>query len=154
MTQGLIELHRVQKCINFGARIVKNKRKLDHISKDVADLKWPNINQLVKICDANVTYKSLYCDPAPQRIRSCFVLRADVSSRATRATTNNKLELPRARGELRRQSFPCRTVSCWNSLPAWVTESVSVQTFRKNVKKFHGLSREDDEGSDRRHQSN
>ena len=42
------ELHRIQKVINFGARVISGKKKFDHISDVLKDLGWLSSSQLAE----------------------------------------------------------------------------------------------------------
>ena len=46
-THGSTQLQRIQRIINFGARVVSGRKKRDHISDVVRDLQWLNAKQLV-----------------------------------------------------------------------------------------------------------
>ena len=41
-------LHRIQKLINFAARIVTGAKKIDHITPILENLNWPKIEDIVK----------------------------------------------------------------------------------------------------------
>ena len=47
-TYGLAQTRRIQKLLNFCARVVCGRRKYDHISTDYRQLGWLNAEQLVK----------------------------------------------------------------------------------------------------------
>ena len=54
----------------------------------------------------------------------------------TRSVTYENLVMPLANTELRRSSFPHRTVNIWNSLPFNVRVSGSVDEFKKSYDNY------------------
>ena len=87
-------LHRVQKVVNFGARIVSGVRKYDHISPTLAALGWCGVRELVAHRDSIGVYRALKNPSAPVAVRSLFIPRTAVSQRTTRSTEAGALELP------------------------------------------------------------
>ena len=47
-TCGRTQLHRVQKLLNFCARVISGRRKYEHISGVLKELKWLSAEQMVK----------------------------------------------------------------------------------------------------------
>ena len=86
-------LHRVQKVVNFGARVVSGVRKYDHISPTLASLGWSGIRELVTRRDIIGVYRALRDPRAPLAVRSLFTPHAAVSQRTTRSTETGALEL-------------------------------------------------------------
>ena len=106
---------RIQKAINFGARIVSGLRRRDHVTAALRELGWPTVDELIAERDlANVT-RIIDSSITPELLRQQFALRADVSSRSTRAVSDGRLQLPRVRTEFARRSFLYRAASAWNS---------------------------------------
>ena len=58
------------------------------------------------------------------------------STRQTRSRTDKKLEKPRFRLDIRKNSFNVRTIDNWNKLPVEIRESKSLGTFKTNVKTY------------------
>jgi hypothetical protein len=109
-------LHRIQKLINFAARIVAGAQKFDHVTPILENLDWPKIGDIVKHRDHIKVSKALNEPRAPEAIRSLFVSLSTVSQRVTRATTIGELQPPPYRLSLARRSFSYRAVQSWNSL--------------------------------------
>ena len=105
-TQG----NRVQKAINFGARIVSGVKRREHITPVLEALCWLGFDEMVQERDALV--KRLLSSDPPPALASSLSKRSEISNRTTRSTV--MLELPRVRTEHARRSFPFRTVSAWN----------------------------------------
>ena len=98
-------LHRVQKVVNFGARIVSGVRKYDHILPTLAALGWCGVRELVARRDSISVYRALENPSAPVAVRSLFILRTAVSQRTTRSTEAGALELPAFRLSCRAARF-------------------------------------------------
>ena len=116
-------LQRVQKLINFGARVVSGARARDRVSPILVALGWRGVGDLVRRRDCVRVFGALRDMRAPEAIRSLFVARAAVSRRTTRATLAGMLELPHFRLSMSRRAFSYRAASSWNRLPSAVTGS-------------------------------
>ena len=126
-------LHKIQKLINFAARIVTGFRKHHHITPALNSLKWPRIEALVARRDLLKVFKALRCDDSPVAIRSLFTQRSDTSSRETRATERGDLQLPRCQLSATQRAFPCRAARAWNDLSPAVRELATVRSFRRTI---------------------
>ena len=60
------------------------------------------------------TVERLLADTAPQALAVCVTRRAQATSRQTRGTDADLLELLRIKTEAARRSFPYRAVKTWN----------------------------------------
>ena len=127
------QLKRIQKCVNFGARIVADLAYRDRVSATLKDLCWHRVETLITERDLHLVYKLIHDVNAPVSIRELLTDRSDVSCRTTRATHNRELELTRVRTEFARRSFMCRAVRAWNQLPASVRDSPDFRTFKASV---------------------
>ena len=70
------QLFRIQKVINFGARIVLGVRRRDRIGPALASLGWARIEQLVREKDLLKIYKALHYQLYPLSIRRMFTPRS------------------------------------------------------------------------------
>ena len=71
------QLHKLQKVINFAARIVTGSKKYDHITPVLSSLGWPRIENLVEYMDLVKVvklFKTLRGEDVPQEI-SAFLFR-------------------------------------------------------------------------------
>ena len=125
---------RVQKAINFAARVITGKRKRDHISPAMRALKWPTFQEMVLERDLINVHRALHDSRTPAALRSLFVLRNQVSVRNTRAH-DRCLQLPRCRLEATRRSFVCRAVSGWNALPPSALECPTRSAFKAQLRR-------------------
>ena len=120
-------LDRLQKVINFAARLVSGLRRYDHITPTLVALGWPSVGEVVARRDAVHVYRALHVAAAPESLRGMVRPRSAVSARLTRATAAGAaaLELPRYRLTAARRLFPYRAAAAWNELPRDVTVSAS-----------------------------
>lgn len=115
---GAYECHllRVQKIINFGARVVTGARIFDHISATVEALGWHSVHDLVNQRDIRGVTRALNDSQAPSAIKSLFTTRSAVSQRTTRATLDGMLQTPAFRLSTSRRAFSYRAATAWNKL--------------------------------------
>ena len=105
---------RIQKVLNFGARVVSGLSRRDHVTPVLNELGWKCVDDLIRDSDVAVVSRLLTSDSAPQILRSKLVLSSDESARTTRATERGQLRLPRVRTEFGRRGFLFRACQHWN----------------------------------------
>jgi len=125
---------RIQKVINFAARVVTGARRRDRISPALRALGWDRFEGLVEVRDLIKVYKALHHELGPPAVRGMFVARSAVSSRVTRSTEAGHLELPRYDLTVARRTFRYRATVAWNRLPLSVAESRSLTIFKHAIK--------------------
>ena len=91
------QLKRVQKMINFAARIVTGANRREHISPYLKSLKWPKIEEIIEERDSLKVHRALTNPDAPATLRNMFIQRSDIATRETRLTNSNRLHLPKVR---------------------------------------------------------
>ena len=111
---NITQKHRIQKVINFGARIVKGLRRREHVTPALEALGWPKVSDLLKKRDVSMIERLLTDDSCSALSRS-VARRSAISSRSTRGTDLDMLELPRVRTEQAKHSFRFRGVVSWNN---------------------------------------
>ena len=124
------QLNRVQKVINFAARIVTGVRRRDHITPALNSLHWSRIGELVEERDCLKVFRALNYMDAPAAVRSMFTRRSDVATRETRLTCTERLHLPRVRLASTQKCFAYRAASEWNNLSCEAANAPNVKTFR------------------------
>ena len=112
-------VQRIQKCINFCARVLSGKRKYDHISDTLRSLGWLSAGQLHQYYTLTAL-RRLSDMSEPEELAALFVRNSEVHTRTTRA--RNQLHLPRIRNEYGRRRFAYRAASLMNSLPSHVCD--------------------------------
>ena len=117
--------HRVQKALNFGARIVRNVGYRDQVTSVLRELGWLRVEDMVIERDTMLMRDLLTADRAPEILREHVTRRTDVSNRMTRASNEGLLQVPRVRTEFSRRSFLCRASKTWNVLPTDVRSSAT-----------------------------
>ena len=106
---------RVQRAINFGARIVTGLGRREHVTPVLQDLGWGRVDDILMEHDLSIVRRLLTDSDAAEILCSQLVYRSTQSSRSTRATDSGQLQLPRVRTEFARRSFLCRAAKVWNS---------------------------------------
>ena len=122
------QLHRVQKVLNFCARVVSGRRRRDHVSDVLEGLGWMNANQLV-------TYHAVCAVQSTLSTRQPDVLRKTIGSPANRRHDHgtrgaDRRTLPHIRTESGRRRLCYRGVAACNEMGL----DLSGANFRRNLK--------------------
>ena len=128
--------YRVQKVINHCARIVTGTRKTEHVSPVLSQLEWFKLDELLVERDMAAMHRILYAANAPVSLRARVLYRSTVSTRTTRGSDDQLLELPKVRTELGRQNFAFRAVRTWNRAPVDVRKSATLKTCTQRVRRL------------------
>ena len=126
--------HRVQKVLNHAARIVTCSRRRDHVSPILKELKWKNVDSLIRERDILTVYKLLHLCNTPENLKCLLVRRREISLHHTRAVDRDQLQLPRVHSERARRFFSFRAISGWNSAPEAVKSAGSVHACRRQLR--------------------
>ena len=124
-------LPKLQHVQNFAARIISGKRKFDHITPVLQDLRWLSVRQQLYLRDAVFTLKFM-TGCAPDYLRSNLVTRGQASGRVTR--NSQQLNIPLFRTATSQRSFQYRAVSLWNSLDKDLKLSKNHEIFKRKLK--------------------
>ena len=109
-------LNRLQKVVNYAAKVLFGRRKYDHVSDLLGRLGWLS-------AEGMATYHTLYLIHKVRRYGEPEQLAAGLSTvaeaRATERTTrrDQTLYVPRSRTEMGRRRFVCRGPARYNALP-------------------------------------
>lgn len=125
--------HRIQKTLNFGARIIKGVKRTQHITPTLQTLGWLKVDELLTERDLITLFHLQKSQFASESLRELVVPRSAVSVKTTRGAENLMLQLPRVRTELARRSFVSRAIGSWNRLPPEVRAATSGKLFRAGV---------------------
>ena len=128
------QLARIQKIINFSARVVTGARCRERIGPALETLGWSRVEQLVRERDVLKVYKALKNQRYPSTIRNMFTPRNAVSCRATRSSVTGALELPRCKLSASQRGFRYRAAAEWNKLSPVVTEKRTLSSFRTSFR--------------------
>lgn len=128
------ELKRLQKVINFAARVVTGARRRDHITPVLNSLHWPRIGELVEERDCLKVYRALHDAHTPIAVQDMFNRRCDVATRDTRLTRTEQVHLPKVRLTATQRHFMYRAGSAWNRLPSKMLNATSLNTFKQAIR--------------------
>ena len=123
---------RLQRVVNFGARVISGRRKRDHISDITKKLKWLPISKLYSF-HTLCLLKRLLQNGEPRSLARGLARRRDV--RPTQTRQNDKLDLPKIRTEYGRRRFYYRTADAFNRLPAQIIES-RIGAFKRRLERY------------------
>ena len=127
---------RIQKIINFSARVIFGRRKFDHISDVRERLGWLSAPDLVRYHTLTLAHKIMRRGE-PDGLSGMFVLNGEVRDRRTRQ--DGLLFVPRSRTAFGQRRFAVRAPSQYNSLDPTVTDR-SVPAFGPALRR-HMLER-------------
>ena len=117
---------RLQKILNFAARIVSGLRRFDHVSATITELQWPSIEEMIADADVTLVSRLMTREEAPAALKALIVHRSQVTSRSSRSSSAPLLQLPRVKTELARRSFHYRALKQWNHQDASTRRSYDV----------------------------
>ena len=113
-SSGNVQIHRVQKIVNFAARVVTGRRRYDHVSDAIVQLGWMTADQLVHYHTLTAVNRTLMTG-LPAYMRETIGPRANaVHSHGTRNA--NRWTLPQIRCEAGRRRLCYRGVSMLNEI--------------------------------------
>ena len=121
---------RLQQVQNFAARIICKKRKYEHVSPILKQLKLLPVSETLELRDLIFMHKILN-GVAPHYLSSLIRKRSEVSLRTTRSSY--QVHVPFARTSSYQNSFFIRASKAWNSLPKEQTEIKSVKVFKNSI---------------------
>ena len=114
-------MHRVQKVLNFCARLISGRRKYDHISDVLSQLGWLSAQNLCTYRCICLLRQALDTGE-PATIAQSITTTGQVHDRNTRANEKQLSRLPSIRTETSRRQFSYRAATSYNSLPLPVRE--------------------------------
>ena len=135
------QIQRVQKLINFAARVISGRRKFDHISDVIRRLGWLRAEQLCKY-HCLTTLKKILMTGQPNVISSALTSRHSVHGRNTRQY--DQLQTPMIRTEAGRKRFLYLTVTNYNGLPSSVRDAPTIGAFKVRLKR-HLLEQQEEQ---------
>ena len=128
---GSTQMARLQKLLNFGARVISGRRKYDHISDVLRDLKWLTAEHLHQYHSLTLL-KQMLSAGQPETLCSSLVTRGDIHHRATRQA--DRLDRPAVRTDAGRRRFLFSAVTAYNALPQNLRD-MGPRRFRWNLRK-------------------
>ena len=104
-------LDKIQKVLNFGARVIFGRRKFDHVSDLRERLGWLSAEQMTDFSLATLTHKVLAYDE-PESLSSMLQTNCSRRERVTRQ--DQMLFVPRSRTETGKRRYESRAPSLYN----------------------------------------
>ena len=120
---------KLQRVVNFGARVVAGRRKRDHVSDVLKDLQWLSVPQLQSY-HALCLLKRLLTNSEPRSLAQKLVRRRDV--RRTQTRQDDQLDIPAIKTEWGRRRFFYRTVDAFNRLPSRIAAG-RIRAFKRRL---------------------
>ena len=108
-------LSRIQKVINYAAKVIFGRKKYDHVSDLMRRLGWLSSTDLTEYHTLSLVHK-VRSYGEPEGLAASLTTVADTRDRTTRQ--NHLLHVPRSRSEMGKRRFCCRGPARYNSLPA------------------------------------
>ena len=125
------QIAKLQKVINFAARVVSGRRKYDHISDCTASLGWLPAQKLVTYSDLCLLHE-IDMTGQPSSLSQYLQVNRDRTARDTR--TANHLSLPRVRNNHGKRAFIYRSVTMYNKhVIAKGADGLSLRKFKKTL---------------------
>ena len=128
-------ISKLQKVQNFACRIITGKRKFDHITPVLRELRWLSVTSFLKYTLGVLAFKCVKALARPSYLCHRFKTRACVHDRNTRYK-NNLLNIPAYKSASGQRTFLYRAMSFWNSLPREIRECDNLPIFKRHLKEF------------------
>ena len=125
-------MSRLQRLINFGARVVSGRRKYDHISDVLKQLRWLSAVNMWRFQSVTLLKRTLETGQ-PESLCGGIVSRGSVHGRVTRQS--DQLDLPVIRTESGRRRFLYAATSVYNTLPPTLRE-LDLRRFRNEYREY------------------
>ena len=128
-----IILKKLQQIQNNAARLVKKCSKRDHITPILKDLHWLPIKHRIEYKIATLSFQCLNDASFPLYLKN--LVSPHIPSRNLRSSNSKTLRKPKTHlksyGE---RALPYQSAEVWNHLPPRVQNSISLESFKSNVK--------------------
>ena len=132
-------LDRLQKIINFAARVIAGRRKYDGISDVLCGLRWMTSAELYQYHLGRLIHKTLTCHE-PESLACELKTNQTLRERHTRQ--DELLYVPWSNWDIGKRRFRSRAVSLYNGLPPDI-KALPVNTFGAGLKGFIISNRKD-----------
>ena len=129
----LFELtNRLQQVQNSAARLIKRKRRRDHIMPILKELHWLPIQYRIKFKIATLAFRH-FEQSLPQYLSDNLTIYA--SSRTLRSSSEKILKVPRVNlVRFGHRSFHYLAPQIWNALPSTIRNSPNLSVFKARLK--------------------
>jgi hypothetical protein len=128
-------VNKIQILQNNAARITLGcKVREKHVDEIYKELKWMNVRERANYFKSILMYKCIH-NLAPEYLVN-KIQNQNTHRYSTRSQSANNIATHRIRTEWGRRTFLNSGASVWNNLPNTVRNSLSIQSFKKNFKKY------------------
>ena len=127
---GVTQMGRLQRMLNFGARVISGRRKYDHISDVMRDLQWLSAENMWRFHSVMLLKKMLVTGQ-PESLHDRIASRGSIHGRSTRQA--GMIDTPMIRTEAGRRRFLYSAVTMYNELPANLRD-LSLLRFKKEYR--------------------
>ena len=129
-THGQTQTHRIQKLINFCARVICGKRKYDHISAEIRRMQWLSASQLITYHRLCLIQKALVTG-LPTGIAS----QLNVAAHGHNTRSHDHLQRPRARTNAGVRRLCFSGSDAYNRLPTEIRQ-LNMSRFKTRLKEI------------------
>ena len=131
---GVTQLKRIQKIINFCARVVTGRRKYDHVSDAIEQMGWLRADELVEYHTVSAVQRAMSTG-SPEYIHQTIGQRADeIHDHDTRHA--NRISIPMFRTKAGRRRLCYRGVEMLNKgIDKGIDPMTAVPVFRASLKR-------------------
>ena len=130
-------LSRLQKIINYGAKVIFGRKKFDHVTDLLEKLCWPSAENMVSYHTLCLVHKVCRLRE-PEELAAGFATvaaRREARELADRTTRQDRdLYVPRSRTEMGKRRFCSRGPMLYNSLPTELTD-LPVPLFSRRLRR-------------------
>ena len=124
-------LSRIQKIINYAAKVIFGRKKFDHVSDLLENLGWLSAGDLAQYHTLCLVHKARRLGE-PEALASGLARVSDTRDRQTRQ--DGLLFVPRSRTEMGRRRFISRAPRLYNELPRDLTQ-LPVPVFNRHLRR-------------------
>ena len=126
-------IERINKLQKRAARIILKADFTTPSADMFQQLEWMSVTSRINYNKAVFTYKALN-NLTPSYISDLLKPTSQAHTRNLRSSENGSLTIPKTKTALYSGSFSCSAPKLWNTLPASVRLSSSLNTFKRQVK--------------------
>ena len=124
-------MSRIQKVLNFAAKLIFGRKKYDHVSDLLLRLGWLSAADLGRYHTLSLTHKVLHSGE-PESLAQMLRTVGEVHSRSTRQ--DDDLFIGRSRTEMGKRRFSIRAPTLYNELPENIRQLPTV-SFSRHLKR-------------------
>ena len=131
-----VHLNKLQRVQNAAARLISNTSRFDHITPTLINLHWLPVKHRIDFKLLLIVFKALH-GPAPDYLIELIKIKSPCNYNI-RSNREFLLEQPSVKTlvTLGDRSFTSAAPVLWNSLPSYIREANSVDSFKRLLKTY------------------